>query len=72
MIRELATRSGVQIDYDVSVVDVDVSAPSVLLNDGERLRADMVVGADGRFSLTRERLVGRKEKHSIGPYTTYR
>ncbi|KAH8110332.1 FAD/NAD-binding domain-containing protein [Phellopilus nigrolimitatus] len=54
MIRELATRSGVQIDYNVSVVDVDVSAT-----------------LDGRFSLTRERLVGRKEKHSIGPYTTY-
>lgn len=71
MIRELVLRSGVRIEYNRAVVDVDVEGPSVLLKDGELIEADMIVGADGTYSLVREKVVGYKERHSVGPYSTY-
>lgn len=71
MIRELVLRSGVKIEYNRTVVDVDVEEPYVLLKSGELIKADMLVGADGTHSLVREKVVGYKEKHSIGPYNTY-
>ncbi|KAI5121812.1 hypothetical protein M0805_009804 [Coniferiporia weirii] len=71
MVRELAVRSGVRIEYNTQVVDIDVHRSSVLLAGGKRLRADLIVGADGVRSLTREKIVGYKEVHKIGPYTTY-
>ena len=71
MIHELAVASGVRIDYNCTVVDVDLSEPSVLLESGERLRGDMIVGADGPYSIVRERIVGRKENHKSGPFSAY-
>lgn len=35
---------------DVREIDVDSMEPSVLLKDGTRLFADVIVGADGMFS----------------------
>ena len=65
MIRDLTVRSGVRIDYNSTVVDVDINAPSVTLESGETIHADLVVGADGSYSLVRQKLVGRKEKREI-------
>ncbi|KAL5498513.1 hypothetical protein ACEPAH_1866 [Sanghuangporus vaninii] len=66
MIRDLVLRSGVKIDYNMTVVDVDVDAPSVLLESGETIHADLIVGADGSHSLVRQKLVGHKEKQEVG------
>lgn len=72
MILKLAVDSGVEVLHNSTVVDVDLNAPSVLLDSGERLTADIVIGADGPFSIVRECIVGRKEQHSAGPYSAYR
>ncbi|THH08949.1 hypothetical protein EW145_g2356 [Phellinidium pouzarii] len=67
----LVIGSGVRIDYNALVVDVNIDEPFVVLESGRRINTDMVVGADGTFSLAREKIVGHKEAHKIGPYTTY-
>ena len=50
--REAAGR-GVQVRYGARVASVDAAAGAVVLEDGERLEADVVVGADGVRSLVR-------------------
>lgn len=71
MMRDLALRSGARIDYNCNVVDVNVDEASVLLEGGERIHADMVIGADGTTSLVRKVVAG-EEAIEKGPYTTYR
>ena len=71
MLYELCINSGVEISNNSPVVDVDLARPSVLLQTGEWLAADIVIGADGPYSLVRERIVGRKEHHRAGPFTGY-
>ena len=50
--REAAGR-GAQVRYGARVASVDAAAGAVVLEDGERLEADVVVGADGVRSLVR-------------------
>ncbi len=50
--REAAAR-GVQVRYGARVSSVETAAGAVALEDGERLAADVVVGADGVRSLVR-------------------
>ncbi|KAI5121809.1 hypothetical protein M0805_009801 [Coniferiporia weirii] len=71
MMYNLAVSSGVRVDFNVTVVDVDVSVPSVRMACGEQIRADIVVGADGVQSIVRERLLGWDEDVKIGPFTGY-
>ena len=68
---DLTEASGVRIDFDANVVDVDLAKPCVVLASGERIFTDMVVGADGYQSIVRERMVGEREEPRIGPYTGY-
>ncbi|THH08951.1 hypothetical protein EW145_g2358 [Phellinidium pouzarii] len=71
MLYDLAVAAGVRVDFNVNVVDVDVSEPSVLLASGQRLQADIVIGADGPQGISRERVFGPGEKFKIGPFTGY-
>ena len=61
MIRDLTVRSGVKIEYNSTVVDVNIDAPYVVLKGGEKIDADLIVGADGSHSVVRQKLVGKKE-----------
>ncbi|KAJ7750389.1 hypothetical protein DFH07DRAFT_827541 [Mycena maculata] len=58
MLLELATREGVEFRYNTAVESVDCDSMSVTLEDGERLYADLVVGADGPNSMVRTEVVG--------------
>ncbi|EJD05385.1 FAD/NAD-binding domain-containing protein [Fomitiporia mediterranea MF3/22] len=71
LIRDIALRSGVKIDYNTTVIDVDKDCTFVLLEDGSRINADLIVGADGTYSLLREKIVGKKEVHPLGPFKMY-
>ena len=44
------------------VITVDPLCPSVTLESGERITADLVIGADGIKSTVRETVVGRPDK----------
>jgi salicylate hydroxylase len=46
----------------VASVNVDGPRPSVVLEDGEVLRADLVIGADGLHSVTRAAVLGDQPK----------
>ncbi|GAB4065662.1 FAD-dependent monooxygenase [Angustibacter speluncae] len=48
-----ATRRGVEVRHGARVASVDADEGAVLLDDGSRLEADVVVGADGVHSLVR-------------------
>ena len=48
-----ASGRGAQVRYGARVASVDAAAGAVVLQDGERLEADVVVGADGVRSLVR-------------------
>ena len=71
MMYDLTTLSGVEVEFGTEVVDMDVEEPSVTLADGRQIRADFIVGADGPFGLTRQRVVGYKEEPEYGPHSTY-
>lgn len=71
MIRGLVIRSGVKIDYNTAVLDVDVDEPSVLLEGGKKIQADLIVGADGTEGIVREKVVGSKDTQSIGSFHYY-
>ena len=49
---------GAQVRTGAEIVDIDPFKPSVTLRGGEVLSADVVVGADGPYGLTRQSLVG--------------
>ncbi|KAL5514192.1 hypothetical protein ACEPAG_2280 [Sanghuangporus baumii] len=71
IIHDITVASGVQIEYNCEVVDVDVEEREVKLASGEILSADLIVGADGATSTVRERMVRRQENHKAGPFTGY-
>ncbi|KAJ6551338.1 hypothetical protein B0H19DRAFT_1157254 [Mycena capillaripes] len=60
MLLGLATREGVEFRYNAPVANVDCDSVSVTLEGGERLYADLVVGADGPSSLVRNAVVGQQ------------
>jgi salicylate hydroxylase len=47
---KVAEERGVRILYGKAVAGVDLEGPSVRLRDGEVLEADLIIGADGKFS----------------------
>ena len=71
MLYELALDAGVIVDFHSEVVAVDPYEPSVTLASGLKLRADIIVGADGGQSVVRPVVLCRKEKIRYGPYIGY-
>lgn len=53
MIYELARREGVTFKFNAEVIDADPVSGSVKLRTGERLYADIIIGADGYDSILR-------------------
>ncbi|KAJ7489334.1 hypothetical protein FB451DRAFT_1224554 [Mycena latifolia] len=60
MLLGLATREGVEFRYNATVAAVESDSVSVTLATGERLYADLVVGADGPASLVRTEVIGEE------------
>ncbi len=61
LIEEAERQPGVRLFFDKRCVDVDLDAPSLLLEDGEtgersEARGTRVIGADGAFSAVRQRM----------------
>jgi len=55
-----ATRLGVKIRLGCTVEGLDFDKSQVLVQDGETLSADVIIGADGLWSTTRELLLGHE------------
>jgi len=60
---EVARRAGVEIIFNSEVVDADASG-ELLLSGGQRLKADLVIGADGTNSRVRDalRLIAKRRR----------
>lgn len=54
---ELGHEAGAKYRANAKVVSVDVSGSSVTLESGEVLKADVIIGADGRHGLCRQLLL---------------
>ena len=44
---EAAIESGVRIEFGSSIISIDENSPALVLGNGERILADLIVGADG-------------------------
>lgn len=55
---ETAIKRGAQVRYNANVVELDAQEATVLLETGEKLSADVLVGADGEHGLCRPAVVG--------------
>ncbi|KAJ7705437.1 hypothetical protein B0H17DRAFT_1037955 [Mycena rosella] len=60
MLLALAEREGVEFRYNSPVAAVESDSVSVTLASGERMYADLVVGADGPNSLVRTEVLGEE------------
>lgn len=59
----LVTRAkelGADLRLDARVVNIDFDAPSLTLQSGEKMQADLVIGADGLWSRCREKFLATK------------
>ncbi|PNP76438.1 hypothetical protein FNYG_10224 [Fusarium nygamai] len=56
---ETAAELGVEIKTGCDVMKADFEATEVILTNGQRFRADIVVGADGIWSTLRSQVVGK-------------
>ncbi|KAH6675743.1 hypothetical protein B0J14DRAFT_538320 [Halenospora varia] len=62
MLAKAAGERGVKISFGCEVTGVDTDATSVTLKDGRVLKADLIVGADGIHSITRNAICGSDSK----------
>ena len=52
---------GAEVRFDAKVAELDVEEHEVTLASGETISADVLVGADGEYGVSREALLGRKD-----------
>jgi len=50
LLYEAAVREGVVVRFGAIVESVDQTGPSITLSTGEKISADVIVGADGELS----------------------
>ncbi len=58
MLYDLAVQSGVEIHFSTRVFEVNSDSLSLTLENGDRIPADVIVGADGPKSIVRECALG--------------
>ncbi|RDX51301.1 FAD/NAD(P)-binding domain-containing protein [Lentinus brumalis] len=73
---DLATEVGVKVDLDTTVSSVlpgttSQPCPTVVLENGETLTADIVIGSDGCSSVVRQVVVGKEERSPSSSLTVY-
>lgn len=44
-----ASSNGVRVYTNSRIVDIDVEAPAIVLEDGQTVQVDLVIAADGEF-----------------------
>lgn len=54
MLFNIAVQEGVEFRFNATVIEADPSSVSVVLESGEVLGADVIVGADGYDNLLRQ------------------
>lgn len=67
-----ATDLGVQIHYSSRVTDIDSSKPIIAFENGGKRRGDLVVVADGTWSMGRQKVLGQDIVPQQAGYTAYR
>ena len=55
---DAAVQHGAQIRHRAKVVDIDVKHREVILESGERINGDVIVGADGEAGVARKVFLG--------------
>lgn len=60
MLHSVAIASGVEVCFKAQVTNVDPSAASVTLLNGDTIKADLIIGADGFQSVVRETVLGKQ------------
>ena len=60
-----ATRSGAEIELGAVAIGAEASG-ALLMQDGRRLTADLVIGADGVYSKVRDSLALARRRHPLG------
>lgn len=60
ILHDAAVRAGVQVKFKSPVVEVDPANRSVTLANRDTLSADVLVGADGEYGLSRSVVVGEQ------------
>ena len=63
---------GIALHMGTEVVAFDEWKPSVFLKDGTEVEADIIIGADGIKSRTRELVLGFKDAPKSSGYACYR
>ena len=68
MLYETAVKDGAKIRCKAKVVSADLNEerPSITLEDGEKVEADIIVGADGVSSISRSLMIAHDEAHPTG------
>ncbi|KAF2212642.1 hypothetical protein CERZMDRAFT_111727 [Cercospora zeae-maydis SCOH1-5] len=67
---ERANELGVQIRLEARVEDVDFENAKIMLKGGEILQADLLVGADGLWSICRQKFLAMQGKKEDAPLPT--
>jgi salicylate hydroxylase len=70
ILAKVAEEQGVNILFDSPVASVHQDTPVILLKDGTKFEADLIVGADGFRSVVRDVVVEEKVQ-SISPFSAY-
>ncbi len=75
LLHKLATDAGAKVDINAPVQSIHAgisdSKPSITLLDGEELRADLLIGADGSNSIVRNVVLGEANRAKPGGLTVY-
>lgn len=64
--------AGIELNTGCEVIAFDEDKPSITLADGREIFADLIVGADGIKSKTRELVLGFKDAPKSSGYSCYR
>ena len=69
----LATQAGAQVDFGVTVQEVQPGdpRPQVILADGRTLIADIIIGADGPASIVRKTVLDEDDEAEPSGYTAF-
>ena len=62
----------VEIILNARVSNIDFASPSVSVENGAIYRADLIIGADGLKSITRQQMLGRIDEPHVSLYCAYR
>jgi salicylate hydroxylase len=46
--RQVAEERGIKVEFSTTIENVDVETTTVVLPDGRKLDADLIIGADGK------------------------